>query len=68
MITPIPSDWITVVQAVKISGYHPDYLRTLLRTKQIQGIKIASAWLVSRSSLEDFLRKSRLLGEKRGPK
>ncbi|NUM45371.1 MAG: helix-turn-helix domain-containing protein [Anaerolineales bacterium] len=61
-------DWITTSEAVKISGYHLDHIRRLLREGELMGRKWGSAWQVSRTSLMAYLSKIQTLGEKRGPK
>lgn len=47
-------DWISISKAVERSGYTADYLRTLIREKQIKGRKVITVWLVSRKSLDEF--------------
>jgi hypothetical protein len=64
-----PNDqWITVSEAVKLSGYHPDSLRELVRDGKIVGKKVSIVWLVDRDSLMAYLAKIEARGEKRGPK
>lgn len=60
--------WITVNEAVKLSGYHPDTLRELIRDGKIVGKKVSIVWLVDRDSLMAYLAKIDARGEKRGPK
>lgn len=61
-------DWISTSEAVKLSGYHPVTLRTLIRKGRIQGKKFFVVWQVSRKSLLSYLRDQEQRGEKRGPK
>lgn len=60
--------WITVNEAVKLSGYHPDTLRELIRDGKIAGKKVSIVWLVDRDSLMAYLAKIEARGQKRGPK
>ena len=59
-------DWISISKAVERSGYSADYLRTLLRQKQIKGRKVITVWLVSRQSLHGFLKRQDERTDKRG--
>jgi hypothetical protein len=61
-------DWITTQQAVKLSGYHQEHLRALIRQKRIKARKYFVIWQVNRSSLLAYLREQSQKGEKRGRK
>jgi hypothetical protein len=61
-------DWISVQDAVKLSGYHTESIRELVRDGKIKGRKVITVWLVSRTSLQTYLRGQAKRGEKRGPK
>ena len=58
-------DWITISEASKQSGYHPETLRELVRYERIKGRKFATVWQVSRTSLSSYLREQSKRGEKR---
>ena len=49
-------EYLPVKAASKLTGYSVQYLRQLLRTKVLSGIKIGQVWLVSLFSLEKYLR------------
>jgi hypothetical protein len=59
-------DWISISQAVKRSGYTADYLRTLIRQKQIKAQKVITVWLVNRQSLDEFSKQRTERTDKRG--
>lgn len=61
-------EWLTVQQAAKISGYHPEYLRYLIKAEKIDAKKFATVWQVSRASLQAYLKSAEKQGKKRGPK
>ena len=61
-------EWLTVNQAAKLSGYHPDHIRRLVRRGEIDARKFGPVWAVHLESLIAYLRKMELLGGKRGPK
>jgi excisionase family DNA binding protein len=61
-------EWLTVNEAAKLSGYHPETLRELMRDGKIKARKISIVWLVDRESLLAYMAKARAMGEKRGPK
>ena len=48
-------EWITTSEACKISGYHPYYLRELLREGKIEGKKFGTIWQVNRTSLLAYI-------------
>lgn len=59
-------DWISISKAVERSGYTADYLRTLIRQKQIKGRKVITVWLVNRQSLDEFAKQRAERADKRG--
>jgi hypothetical protein len=62
------SDWLTIAEASKESGYSAEHLRDLMRAARIKGRKFATVWQVNRVSLLAYLRKQEAKGEKRGRK
>ena len=61
-------DWITTAQAAKLSGYHLDYIRILIRAGKVRAKKFGIVWQVDRASLLGYTQKAEKMGEKRGPK
>ena len=62
-------DWITVPEAAYISGFHPYYLRELLRDGKIEALKFGTIWQVNRVSFMEYLEKANTSDDKRrGPK
>lgn len=61
-------DWISTREAVKLSGYHVEHLRKLIREGRIKGRKFMILWLVDRRSLLAYLREQAKRGERRGRK
>ncbi len=61
-------DWLTVKQAVDLSGYHVERIRELVREGRVKGRKIVTVWLVSEKSLRAYLGAQAKRGEKRGRK
>lgn len=51
-------DWLTVQEAAKLSGYHPEYIRRLIRDNAIKAQKISIVWLVDRKSLQNYVDKA----------
>lgn len=66
--TMMPQDWITTREAVRISHYHGDTIRELVREGRVKGQKFGEVWQVSRSSLLVYLAVQAKRGGKRGPK
>ncbi len=61
-------DWISVTEASKLVGYHPERLRELIRDGKIKARKIVTVWQIDRPSLIAYLRDQAQKGEKRGRK
>ena len=43
---------LTVEEAAKQLGYHPDHVRLLLRTGRVKGERIGQVWLIDRQEVE----------------
>lgn len=48
-------DWLTVNEAVKISGYHPEHITRLIRQGKIEAKKFSIVWQVNRNSLMAYI-------------
>jgi excisionase family DNA binding protein len=60
---------LTVKQASERSGYNPEYIRRLIRTKKLQATLIGQMWFISSESLEAYLEDMRQSEDSRaGPK
>ena len=46
---------VTVQAAADVTGYNIQYLRRLLRSGTLEGIKIGQMWLIEFQSLETYL-------------
>ena len=62
------NELLTVNEAAKLSGYHPERIRELIRENKITAYKFSIVWQVDRQSLLDYVAKMQAQGEKRGPK
>jgi excisionase family DNA binding protein len=61
--------WLTIAEAVELSGYHPEHLRELVRDGKIAGQKFGIVWQVSKASLLAYLKAAkRSEDRRRGPK
>ena len=49
-------DLISLHEASKLTGYHQDYLGSLCRSGKLQGLKIGRNWVVSKQTLDEFLK------------
>jgi excisionase family DNA binding protein len=47
--------YVTVQAAAEVTGYNIQYLRRLLRSGTLGGIKIGQLWLIEMESLETYL-------------
>jgi hypothetical protein len=52
------NQWISLEEATRISGYHPDYIGWLIRKGKIKGRKIYSdySWLTTKESIKKYQR------------
>lgn len=50
----VGENWITTGEAVELTGYHPEYLRDLLRRGEILAEKVGRSWLVNRDALLEY--------------
>ena len=57
-------DWITTASAAKLSGFHVEYIRRLVRSGQIHAKKWGREWMVDRNSLLEYLEMERRPGPK----
>lgn len=62
-------DWITTTEAAKLTGYHPEYLRELIRQGKINGRKFGTIWQVDKRSLVAYVEAAEQSQDNRwGPK
>ena len=60
---------VTVQAAADVTGYNIQYLRRLLRSGSLRGIKIGQIWLIDIESLERYLQHVENTPDRRcGPK
>ena len=53
-ISQILNNHISVQVAAFCSGYSTQYLRRLLRTGKLEGVKIGQTWLIEKSALDVY--------------
>jgi excisionase family DNA binding protein len=69
MMTSNTDEWLTVQEAAKISGYHAEYLRLLVREGKLSAKKFGPLWAISKFSLLAYLEIARKSDDGRqGPK
>ena len=62
-------EWITTADAAKISGYHVNHIRRLIRSGRVDARKFGPVWQVNRHSLLAFVKQAEESGDnRRGPK
>jgi excisionase family DNA binding protein len=69
-VTPMPS-WpsYSIAEAAEKTGYHPEYLRELIRNEKIEAVKIGQMWLIKVESLEAYIEEMKRSGDYRaGPR
>lgn len=55
---------ISVAEAVAITKMTPSYIRRLIRTKKIAGVKFGRDWFTTEEAIREYLRKERRPGPK----
>ena len=50
------NEWITVSEAAKLSGYHPEHVRRLVREGAISAKKFSIVWMVNRDALLAYIK------------
>jgi excisionase family DNA binding protein len=55
MTTSNSDEWLTVQEAAKVSGYHAEYLRLLVREGKLLAKKFGPLWAISKFSLLAYL-------------
>jgi excisionase family DNA binding protein len=59
----------TVQEASAATGYNAEYIRRLVRNKEIEAVKIGFVWLINGDSLKDYIERVEDLDDSRyGPK
>lgn len=62
-------EWLTIQQAAKLSGYHAEYLRLLVRAGKVLAHKFGPVWAISKRSLLRYLQTAETSPDGRqGPK
>ena len=55
---------ISLNQASKISGYHQDYLSSLIRKKEIEGEKLGGNWFTTEEEIKNYIFKQKIRHKK----
>jgi hypothetical protein len=58
-------EWISISDAARLSGYHPEYIRRLIRNGEIIAKKFSIVWQVNRQSLTQYTREATSKQDKR---
>ncbi len=61
--------WIGITEAAKMSGYHPEHLRELVREGKLEARKIVTVWQINKQSLLTYIAQAEKSEDKRrGPR
>jgi excisionase family DNA binding protein len=58
-------EWLSVSEAAELSGYHPEYIRRLVRDGEIEARKFSIVWQVRRESLISYIQSAKSQTDKR---
>jgi len=53
---PDIADYMTTQEAAKKLGFHIAHIRRMLREEDLEGLKVGQTWLVSKKSVEKYLK------------
>jgi excisionase family DNA binding protein len=56
---PDLAEFMTTREAAKLLGFHVKRIPTMVRNKTLNGVRFRRAWLVSKKSVDDYLKKTR---------
>ena len=59
------NEWLSVSDAAKLSGYHPEYIRRLIREGEIEARKFSIVWQVQKKSLIAYVENAESHSDKR---
>ncbi len=60
---PDLADYMSTEEAARKLGFHIDHVRRLLREGDLEGIKVGITWLVSRKSVDAYIKRTEGLGK-----
>ncbi len=60
----MPTEWISTSEAAELSGYHPEYIRRLIRQGKITVSRTGIMFWIDRASFMEYLRKSKEASKK----
>ena len=60
---PDLADYMSTEEAARKLGFHIDHVRRLLREGDLEGVKVGITWLVSRKSVDAYLKETEGLGK-----
>lgn len=55
---PDLAEFMTTQEAAKVLGFHVKTIPLMVRNKTLEGIRFGRAWLVSRKSVQEYLKKT----------
>ncbi len=55
---PDLAEFMTTQEAAKVLGFHVKRIPTMVRNNTLQGVRFGRAWLVSRKSVQEYLKKT----------
>lgn len=55
---PDLAEFMTTQEAAKALGFHVKRIPTMVRNKTLEGVRFGRAWLVSRKSVQEYLKKT----------
>lgn len=56
---PDINEFMTTLEAAEKLGFHVKTIPLMVRNKTLQGVRFGRAWLVSRKSVDEYLKKTK---------
>lgn len=55
---PDLAEYMTTLEASKALGFHVKSVQNMVKNKTLEGLRFGRAWLVSRKSVQEYLKKT----------
>jgi excisionase family DNA binding protein len=61
---PDLAEYMTTADAAKKLGFHVKSIPMMVKNKTLEGVRFGRAWLVSRRSVDEYLKKTKGMGKR----
>jgi excisionase family DNA binding protein len=61
---PDIAEFMTTQEAANKLGFHVKSIPLMIKTKKLEGIRFGRAWLVTRKSIDEYLKRTKGMGKR----